>query len=361
MQEERLYAAALLSIPHLGSRSIRALMEIYGSALRVWNIPCEELKTKIRLPARVYDQIDSWRRQYDWDKQLRYLEKYHTKLISLWDEGYPHILKETYNPPVVLYYQGKLPDIHRSIAVVGARKSTSYGIKAAQELAKEMAQNMITVVSGGARGIDTSAHCGALLGYGKTTAVVANGLDQVYPLENRKLFSDIVEHGGAVLSEYAFGMVPVPQNFPARNRIIAGLSSGVVVIEAALRSGALITADFALEEGRDVFAVPGTIYSPMSRGTNALLRRGAIVLTSVQDILEEYGWEKKKKCIKQKIISLTLEESAVLAAVPDDAAISIDQLILRTQIMAPQMSSILLHLQLEELIENGGRNMYIRK
>ena len=180
MQEERLYAAALLSIPHLGSRSIRALMEIYGSALRVWNIPCEELKTKIRLPARVYDQIDSWRRQYDWDKQLRYLEKYHTKLISLWDEGYPHILKETYNPPVVLYYQGELPDIHRSIAVVGARKSTSYGIKAAQELAKEMAQNMITVVSGGARGIDTSAHCGALLGYGKTTAVVANGIVKVH-------------------------------------------------------------------------------------------------------------------------------------------------------------------------------------
>ena len=214
---------------------------------------------------------------------------------------------------------------------------------------------------GGARGIDTKAHLGALAGKGITCAVVANGLDTAYPPENKALFADIIEKGGSVVSEYAFGVRPLAMNFPARNRIIAGLCRCVVVTEAALRSGSLITADFALEEGRDVFAVPGSIYSEMSKGTNALLRKGAIALTGIEDILSEYGWDAEEMKQSPPPFSLTLLEEAVLEALPCDQPVSQDELVVKTKLPPSQLSPLLLKLQLYGLIEEAGGTSYVKK
>lgn len=177
-------------------------------------------------------------------------------------------------------------------------------MQTAGRFARGLAEEGITVVSGGARGIDSASHEGALAGKAPTIVVAAFGLDRVYPPENRNLFHQIVEAGGAIISEYPLGTPPLGRQFPARNRIIAGMCRGVIVVEAAERSGSLITSDFALEEGRDVFSVPGSIYIPSCKGTNQLIRNGAICCTSFKDVLSEYGWENRKRSQKNRVKSL---------------------------------------------------------
>ncbi|MCH4188030.1 MAG: DNA-processing protein DprA [Megasphaera sp.] len=358
--QERLYAAALISMPHIGNKTLRALVETYGSAAAVWQAPCQEWCCAAPLAAHV-PELERWRKQYDWDTAVHLLERHQAQLVTLWEAAYPESLRQTFNPPVVLFYKGALTGLAKAVAVVGSRKATAYGLNAAQSLSGDMARNGITVVSGGARGIDTRAHEGALLAQGKTIAVVANGLDHTYPRENRQLFDHIVCQGGAIISEFPFGVAPLPQHFPARNRIIAGLARGVVVIEAASKSGSLITADFALEEGRDVFAVPGSIYSPLSKGTNELLRKGAIALTGIQDILDEYDWRRRRKKTAAPLLSLTLEESAVLAVISKDAAVSVEEVIVRTGLAASSVGTALLQLQLKDLIRDMGSCMYIQR
>lgn len=361
-ESERLYTAALLSIPQLGSRNIRALVALFGSAKTVWETPASILQEAAGLSVKTTASIKTYRPDYDWDKQLHYLQTYQVQLVSLWEDTYPAALQQTFNPPVVLYYRGQLPQTDRTAAVVGARKATPYGLNVSQTIAADMARHQITVVSGGAKGIDTKAHQGALAAKGKTIAVIANGLDIAYPRENKRLFTEIVDAGGAVMSEYPFGMSPLSINFPARNRIIAGLCRCTVVIEAALRSGSLITADFALEEGRDVFAVPGSIYSAMSKGTHELIRKGAGILTQVEDILQEYGWDRAKKVpVSQPTYTLTLEESAVLNAISYDEAISREMLTVKTKLMPAQLSPIILKLQLQGLIEEINTSLIRKK
>lgn len=362
LESKRLYTAALLSIPHLGSRSIRALVALFGSAKTVWETPALTLQEAAGLSDKTTQSIQHCRSDYDWDKQLRDLQTYQVHLVSLWEDTYPAALQQTFNPPVILYYRGQLPQTNRTAAIVGARKATPYGLNVSQTIAADMARHQITVVSGGARGIDTKSHQGALSAKGKTIAVVANGLDMAYPRENKRLFAEIADTGGAVISEYPFGMRPLAINFPARNRIIAGLCRCTVVVEAALRSGSLITADFALEEGRDVFAVPGSIYSAMSKGTHELIRKGAIILTQVEDILQEYGWDQTKKTTDSKqTYTLTLEESAVLNALSYDEAISREMLTVKTQFMPAQLSPIILKLQLQGLVEEINTSLIRKK
>lgn len=361
-ESERLYTAALLSIPQLGSRNIRALVALFGSAKTVWETPASILQEAAGLSVKTTASIKTYRPDYDWDKQLHYLQTYQVQLVSLWEDTYPAALQQTFNPPVILYYRGQLPQTDRTAAVVGARKATPYGLNVSQTIAADMARHQITVVSGGAKGIDTKAHQGALAAKGKTIAVIANGLDIAYPRENKRLFTEIVDAGGAVISEYPFGMRPLSINFPARNRIIAGLCRCTVVIEAALRSGSLITADFALEEGRDVFAVPGSIYSAMSKGTHELIRKGAGIFTQVEDILQEYGWDRAKKVpVSQPTYTLTLEESAVLNAISYDEAISREMLTVKTKLMPAQLSPIILKLQLQGLIEEINTSLIRKK
>lgn len=359
VKKEQLYTAALSSLPGLGSRRICALLRRFGSAAAAWTASAEDWRNA-GMPEKICAALTTYRPHYDWDEQLRLLSAHCTKLVTLWDAAYPPLLKETYNPPPVLYYQGILPSFPKAAAVVGARRATPYGRNAAQTVAEQLARCGVAVVSGGARGIDTKAHAGALAGKGITCAVVANGLDKVYPPENKALFAEIIEKGGSIVSEYAFGVRPLAMNFPARNRIIAGLCRCVIVAEAALRSGSLITADFALEEGRDVFAVPGSIYSEMSKGTNELLRKGALVLTGADDILSEYHW-KSESSLPTQPFALTLLEEAVLDALSCEHPLSQDDIIIKTQLPPSQLLPLLLKLQLHGFIEDAGNASYIKR
>lgn len=206
--------------------------------------------------------------------------------LTLGDDRYPADLREIHGPPAQLYVQGRLPD-RPMIAIVGSRRATSYGLRVAHRLAEDLSHRGVVVVSGLARGIDAAAHRGALCGPTPTVAVMATGLDRVYPPEHTDL-ADQIARAGALVSEAPPGTPPVPSRFPVRNRIISGLSKGVVVVEAAIRSGALITARMAADEGRDVFAVPGSVENPLTEGTHALLRDGAILVRDVEDIVREF-------------------------------------------------------------------------
>ena len=210
-------------------------------------------------------------------------------IISIEDKEYPELLKNIYSPPINLYIRGDKNILNQpSIAVVGCRYATDYGLKNAQKFAFDLSKSGFNIVSGLARGIDSFAHIGAIKAKGITTAVLGNGLDFIYPKENVRLAQQILDCGGAIISEYPLGTKPDKNNFPARNRIISGMCNGVFVVEAKEKSGTLITLDFALEQGRDVFAIPGNIDSENSFGTNEIIKQGAKLVTCSQDIIEEY-------------------------------------------------------------------------
>lgn len=251
------------------------------------------IKTKMQLimdgvEEKQVDEILNINYRLNLDKYLSYMQKNNIEIITYYSKEYPKKLKKIYDPPTVLFIKGNkniLAD--KSIAIVGCRLCTKYGEKIARNLAYNLSMNNINVVSGLAKGIDTYSHIGCLKGSAKTVAVVGCGLDRVYPKENKNLFSEIIDKGGAIVSEYIIGTNPVPKNFPRRNRIISALSEGVIIVEAKKKSGTLITADFALEQGKELYAVPGNINSVNSYGTNELIKQGAKVLTNINDILED--------------------------------------------------------------------------
>ncbi len=213
------------------------------------------------------------------------------KVINKRDENYPKALLNISNPPENLFVLGneKILD-NFGIAIVGSRKCTKYGEEIAKSLAYNLSKHNVNVISGMAKGIDSAAHIGTIIGKGKTIAVLGSGFKHIYPKENMELLKDIINSGGAVITEYEEDTLPKPENFPKRNRIISALSQGVVVVEAGKRSGSLITAEIALEEGKEVFAVPGNIISKTSKGTNELIKDGAKLVENVRDILEEYPY-----------------------------------------------------------------------
>ena len=222
------------------------------------------------------------------DKYLEYMQKNDIEMLTIYDKEYPKKLKEIYDPPAVLYIKGNKEILkEKAIAIVGCRLCTKYGELAAKNIAYNLSLNNINIISGLAKGIDTYSHIGCLKGKAKTIAVVGSGLDRVYPEENRKLLDKIIDDGGAIVSDYVIGTKPLAQNFPRRNRIISGLSEGVVVVEAKEKSGTLITADFALEQGRELYVVPGNINSIYSYGTNELIKQGAKIITKAEDIIED--------------------------------------------------------------------------
>jgi DNA processing protein len=275
--------------------------------------------------------------------------------VTVWDEAYPELLKQTTQPPWVLYYKGDVDLLQKPcIAMVGTRTPTAYGKKVAEQLAEALAASGLCVVSGLARGIDSCAHEGAVNRQGGTIGVLGCGINQVYPPENKLLFDKMTTRG-LILSEYPLNTKPQPGLFPQRNRIIAGLSLGVVVIEAALRSGSLITADQALEESRDVFAVPGPITSPKSQGTLSLLKQGAKLVTSADDITEEYvhriSLDKTAyaKIRQETSGNLTPEEQRIVELLHYKAC-HIDELLVQSQFTFGHLHSVLLHLQMKKRI-----------
>lgn len=296
MRKDLKYWMWLSSIPGIGASKFHRLVEHFQSPEKLWNARQIEYGRIKGLDAGTAHKILA--REYK-DKISIYfdrIKKYNINVFTVKDEGYPSNLLSIYDPPPVLYVRGRLiREDENAVAIVGSRKATPYGLHMARKIAGELARQGITVVSGMARGIDSAAHSGALAAGGRTIAVLGCGVDTVYPPENRELMDKIIENG-AVVSEFVPGEPPKKLNFPARNRIISGLSRGVVVAEAGKKSGALITADFALEQGREVFALPGDNNGSVSAGTNALIDDGAKPVAGAEDILEELGWEMNTAC-----------------------------------------------------------------
>ncbi len=276
-------------IPQVGPVRVRKLLERFESPELILSAPVRHLKEVSGIGTEVAQNISDWEKHVDRDAELRAVEKAGAQLLIEDDEDYPGNLREIYDPPLVLYVRGKLlPRDNKGIAVVGSRETSNYGLEAAKKLSYQMAFSGVTVVSGLARGIDTAAHQGALAAKGRTVAVIGAGLNQIYPPENQALADKIIEAGAAIISEFPMNAKPTPQNFPMRNRIVSGMSMGTLVVEADLRSGALITARMALDQGKLLFAVPGRIDSLRSRGCHRLIKQGAKLVEDVADILGEF-------------------------------------------------------------------------
>lgn len=282
---EKVYRAAILTIPGIGSQRLRQLLALFGTAIHAWEAAIESFS--VLENTAWLNSFLSNREKINIDKVRSNIEKQQISLAMLGEDHYPSLLAECPDAPPVLFYKGYLTTKQEGLAVVGARRATAYGKAAAHYIAKAVVESNYVLVSGLARGIDSAAHKGALEAGGITWAFLAGGLDQIYPSENARLAMSIIENKGALFSEYPPGMPVEPGHFPARNRLISGSSRGVIVVEAALKSGSLITVDFALEQGREVFAVPGPIFSEQSKGTHQLLRMGAKLVADKEDILSE--------------------------------------------------------------------------
>ena len=263
-------------------------MEKYKTPENIYKLDKKELLKVSGIGEKLADSILDKSLLEKAERNIEYMIKNKIDIISIYDKEYPQILREIYSPPISLYIKGN-KDIWNSynIAIIGSREPSEYGIKAAKYFSYNLAKNNITIVSGLARGIDSISHLGAIASNGKTIAVVGNGLDIVYPRENDILAQEIINREGCIISEYPIGTRPERMNFPARNRIVSGISNSVLVIEAKKKSGALITVDFALEQGREVFAVPGNINSENSLGTNDLIKQGAKLVNCFEDCVEK--------------------------------------------------------------------------
>lgn len=281
------YWVWLSSINNLSLDIIYKLLERYKEPEKIWYLDKKDLERLDINKENINKILDIYYKQ-NIDNIMFYIKKNNIKVISINDKEYPESLKRIYDPPIVLYANGNLNLLNnKSIAIVGCRLCSVYGKIITKKLAYNLSEKNITIISGMARGIDSYAHIGALEAKGSTIAVLGSGIDVIYPKENERLYYEIIRNNGLILSEYIVGTKPIPINFPRRNRIISALSNGVLVTEAKIRSGSFITVDFALEQGKEIFSVPGNINSANSEGTNSLIKQGAKLVTCVEDILDE--------------------------------------------------------------------------
>lgn len=360
---EKYYMAALGGAEGIGNKSIALLVKFFGSAKAAWSADVAELmKSGVRKNA--LESLIAFRNKHpDAPENLvGYCDRQKINLCSIFDEDYPPLLKEIDSPPMFFYYRGKLQPNAQRIGIVGSRHNTAYGRNVALELGEQLAAAGLTVVSGAARGIDTFAHRGALKS-GRTVAVLGCGINITCSNESRKLLEEIIERG-VVMSEFPPHLPPNQGTFPTRNRIIAGLCRGVIVVEAGFKSGALITSTYAGEYGRNVFAIPGQIYAEMSGGCHELIRDGATLIKNAQDVLNELDI---KVNVKIEPISTTPKiilngmAAKVFEIIPSDSYISEEEILMQIDEINPsELSDILLELDLKGcVIEDAGR--YKRK
>ncbi len=358
---ERYYLAAIQMCHGMGNATVVKLLSQGITAESIWMSHGEVLRGS-GLKEELIKSFEDESKAFP-DRPFKIqadCEKKEISLCGINDGDYPESLKNIYNPPLLLFYKGYLmPDVPR-LAVVGSRKCSPYGRAVASRLSAEAAAAGITIVSGAAYGIDTEAHKGALT-TGRTVAVLGCGPDVVYPSSNRRLLQQILEKG-VIISEYAPGTKPLPAFFPARNRIISGLCQGTLVVEAAMHSGSLITAGFALEEGRNVYAVPGGIFSDTSRGCNKLIQQGAVLVQDAEDLLREYGLEKAADGPQDGVpANLSREERLILEILPADVPMTVDEIICR--LGSKGVSNImfqLLQLEMKGLAEETDTHAYVR-
>jgi DNA processing protein len=352
------YWVAFHQTPYIGPTRLNRLIEAFGNLERAWQATPTDLRRV--LDERSVESLLKTRGSLSPDAEMERIERLGMHALTLGDTDYPSLLREIPAPPPVLYVRGELlPADAVAVAIVGTRRHTAYGREVATRLATELAEAGITVVSGLARGIDGFAHSAALKAGGRTLAVLGSGVNVIYPPEHRNL-ADQIAAQGALVSDYPPDRKPDAVNFPARNRIISGLTLGTVVVEAPSRSGALITTDFAADQGREVFVVPGSVLSAASAGCNRLLRDGARPVTCAADILEDLNLARRQEQTAiQQSLPMDEDERRILALLGGDAQ-HIDEIIAAANMSIAHGAALLLTLELKGLVRNLGAQHYIR-
>ena len=353
----------LMNVPGIGPARVRALVSHFRSVEAVLSATVTALCQAPGIERTLAENIHHREAGDFARRQMEILERQSASVMTFWDADYPSLLKRISDPPVLLFFLGTIAPIDQNaVAVVGTRAPTQYGKMVAEKLCGALAARGMTVVSGLARGIDTVAHQTAIKSGGRTLAILGSGLDVIYPAENQKLSAEIT-HSGAVLSEFAFGAKPDAVNFPRRNRIISGLSVGVVVIEAGLESGAMITANCALEHNREVFAVPGSIFSPKSAGPHQLIREGAKLVQEVDDILEEIHVQTDlfsgAVAEKPAVLELDVQSLSVYNLLSHEP-IQIDELNRKLGLPASQLMAVLLDLEFKSIIKQLPGKYFVK-
>jgi DNA processing protein len=354
--EVREALVALNMIEHVGPVRVRQLLEHFGDAPAVLRASRAELLRVRGIGEETAEAIAGWEQGVKLAAELKRVQEYGCRVVVQSDEEYPGLLRQIYDPPIVLYVRGNLTAKDKNaVAIVGSRVTTPYGQQTARRLAYQLAYVGVTVVSGGARGIDTAAHQGSLSAKGRTIAVLGNGINLVFPPENVELFERMTAQG-AVVTQFPFNRRADKQSFPIRNRIVAGMTMGTVVVEANLSSGALITANMAVENGRQIFAVPGRIDSPQSKGCHELIKKGAKLCEGVEDILSEFEYlfppSNRGQAGEAGILpslELSEHEQQVYEAV-GAAEDSVDEIIHRSGLPASTVSVALLSLEMKRLL-----------
>lgn len=358
MDQERISLLALNTVKRVGAVRLRTLLSSFGSAQAAWHASPGQWSAAGMQPAVVQNFAEA-RANFNSEKLLNELKKHNVDFFTLQDDAYPRRLKDLDQAPPVLFFRGSfIPEDEWAVAVVGTRAVTAYGRQIAEELGAFLAHNGITVVSGLAKGVDALAHQAALNAGGRTLAVIAHGLDMVYPPQHRSLAENIYK-SGALISDYALGTPPDAANFPPRNRIISGLSLAVVVVEAGESSGALITAGFAAEQGRDVFAVPGNIYGPQSKGTNMLIQRGAHPLLRFEDLLAALDLEMMGEMKSARVTLPADATEAKLFGLLGQEPLHVNEIGIRADLPIEQVSSALALMELKGLVRQVGGMNYI--
>jgi DNA processing protein len=359
---------ALNMLPQLGSLKFKRLWDRFGAGQKIISASRTELRQVEGISDSLAEKISACRNVFV-SKEMDLIEKHQVRVLTLEDKDYPENLKNISDPPPVLYVKGRLvKEDNQAIAIVGSRRASFYGIACAEKFSSGLAELGITVVSGMARGIDSISHRAALKAKGRTVAVLGSGLSNIYPPENQELFKMIAQ-AGAVISEFPMQTRPMPYNFPRRNRIISGLSLGVVVVEAARNSGALITANCALEQGREVFAVPGQVDSGNSRGVNELIKQGAKLTANIEDILEELDLKLKANLkalsepaalpAKDNSDKLSAEENLLLGIVSESPR-NIEEIIDQSRLDAGSVMSNLFRLEMRHMIKQLPGKIFTR-
>src|SRR6201991_1311501 len=366
--------------PGIGARAAAQLLDRFGSAEAVYSATRTELE-QMRLQPESVESIIARDLQTAAEAEIHHVRKLGGDILLLDDGVYPSSLREIYDPPIVLYVKGAWSDCldRPCIGVVGSRRCSTYGQNAAIMLARDLAQHGVTVVSGFARGIDAAAHRGALEAGGRTVAILGTGIDEVYPREHRKLAVEILDHGGALVSQFPLGPPPGAGNFPYRNRIISGLSLGVVLVDAAEHSGSLITARLAIEQNREVFAVPGNITSRNSFGTNYLIKgAGAKLVQQWQDIATElppmiaakllpppFTETRAQPSLAEKLAfvpeGLSQSETSVFRLLSPDSPAHVDWLVDKSKLPVPDLTAALLALEMRELVRALPGRCFVRR
>jgi len=374
--ENTAYWLALGRVEGLGVRGARKLMGHFGSPAAAYHASLTELEG-CGLPAHVAQAIFAQAGLEEAEKEIEAAAKLGCELMTAGSADYPPLLREIPDPPLALYVRGDSKVLSRhTVAMVGTRRPTAYGLQVARRLARDLAERQLVIASGLARGIDSAAHHGALEGAGKTVAVLGSGIDVIYPKENKRLVEKILA-SGALVSEFPLGTAPTPENFPIRNRIISGLSLGVIIVEAAEYSGSLITARLASEQNREVFGVPGNITTAQSFGPNHLIKQGAKLVDHWIDVVEEFPAEIRMQLLPPAEASeratnrpdapslfdqsLTLEQKAVYEVLRPDVPLFVDSIVGSVSLSSPRVLAALLELEMSGLIRQLPGKNFIRK